>query len=304
MKRIVVIAMALLGTAAVAQNPSTPPPTAGQNGNVATSAAQIEESPSYKDLYCAGFVTKEAVSRTNLIAGGEATPEKTLYIRGDVIFIAGGGLQEGQKYSVVRDLHDPNHFEPFNGQRHELDEMGQPYAELGQIQIVTMRGDIAIARVEYSCQNMTIGDIVVPYREHPPVNYRKTEFQRFPADKGHLDARIIMAREFDQDVGRGQIVYINAGVDKGIKIGDYFRAVRSYDPRKMLTIDALSKKSPIGEDTQRVPGKITDDGAAKFPLRALGEMVVINVTPTSATALITRSMEDIEIGDTVQLEGE
>ena len=304
MKRIVIIAMALLGTAAIAQNPQSPPPTAGPNGNVATTAAQVEDSPSYKDLYCAGFVTKEAIPRTNLIAGGEATPEKTLYIRGDVIFIAGGGLQEGQKYSVLRDLRDPNHFEPFNGQRRDLDEMGQPYAELGQIQVVTIRGDVALARVEYSCQNMTVGDIVVPVREHPSVNYRKTELQRFPPDNGHLTARIIMASEFDQDVGRGQIVYINAGGEKGIKIGDYFRAVRSYDPRKMLTIDALSKNSPIGEDTQKVPGKITDDQAAKFPLRALGEMIVINVTPTSATALVTKSLDDIEIGDTVQLEGE
>jgi len=303
MKRIVIIAMALLGTAAIAQNPQAPP-TAGPNGDVATTAAQIEDSPSYHDLYCAGFITKETIGRANLITGGDATPERTLYVRGNLIFIGGGGLQQGEKYSVVRDLHDPNHFEPFNGQRHQLDEMGQPYAELGQIRVVSLRGDTAIAQVEYSCQNMTVGDIVVPFRQHLPVNYHKTEFQRFPTDSGHLTARIIMAREFDQDVGRGQVVYINAGAEKGIKVGDYFRAVRGYDPSKMLAIDALSKNSPIGEDTQKNPGKITDESAAKLPMRGLGEMIVINVTPTAATALITKSLEDIEIGDFVQLEGE
>lgn len=303
MKRIVIIAMALLSSAAIAQNQQAPP-TAGPTGDVKTTAAQIEDSPSYRDLYCAGFVTKEAIGRTNLITGGEATPERTLYVRGNIIFIGGGGLQQGEKYSVVRDLRDPNHFEPFSGQRRQLDEMGQPYAELGQVRIMTVRGDTAIAQVEYTCQNMTVGDIVVPFKQHLPVNFRKTEFQRFPADNGHLTARIIMAREFDQDVGRGQVVYINAGAEKGIKVGDYFRAVRGYDPSKMLQIDALSKKSPIGEDTQKVPGKITDESAAKLPPRALGEMIVINVTPTAATALITKSLDDIEIGDYVQLEGE
>jgi len=303
MKRLVILAMALLGATAVAQNPQAPP-TAGQNGEVKTTAAQIADSPSYKDLYCAGFITKEAIARTNLITGGDATPERTLYVRGNMIFVGGTGLQEGQKYTVLRDLHDPNHFEPFNGARKSLDEMGQPYAELGQIRVVSLRGDTAIAQVEYSCQNMTVGDIVVPFREHPAVNYRKTQFQTFPADSGHLTARLIMGREFDQDVGRGQVVYINAGADKGIKLGDYFRAVRGYDPNKMLSIDALSKKSPIGEDTQKNPGKISDEAAAKLPMRALGEMIVINVTPTSATALITKSREDIETGDWVQLEGE
>ncbi|HUN87960.1 MAG TPA: hypothetical protein VMU28_04180 [Terriglobales bacterium] len=304
MKRIVVIAMALLGTAALAQSQATPPPSDGRTGNVNTTAAQIENSPSYKDLYCAGFITKEAITNKNQIAGGEYSPEATLYVRGGTVFINGGGLQQGERYSVVRELKDPDRFEPYKGAHSILDATGQPYAEIGQIRVVSLRGEVAVAQVEYSCQNMTIGDIVVPFREHPPVNYRKTQLERFPPDPGHLTARIVMGREFDQDVGRGQIVYINAGADKGIKLGDYFRAVRSYDPKKINEIDAVSNMAPIGEDTQKHPGQMTAESAAKLPMRAVGEMIVINVTPTASTALITRSFEDIEIGDYVQLEGE
>lgn len=269
-----------------------------------SSFTYIQIPPSYSDLNCAGFLSKEAISKKNEIAGGLDSPMQTQYARG-TIFVSGGGLQEGTQYSVVRELHDPNRYEPFVGQRRAIEETGQPYAELGRIRVTALRGNTAIAEVEFACQNMTVGDLVVPYIEHAAPTLRKTStFERFPANAGKLTARIIMAREFDTELRPGHKVYLNVGSNKGVKVGDYFRAVRSYDPERLSAVDNLSYGAPVGEDTQKVPGVVTKESAKTLPPRATGEMVVLSVNQTSATAMITYAVEDIQVGDDVELEAD
>jgi hypothetical protein len=60
----------------------------------------------------------------------------------------------------------------------------------------------------------------------------------------------------------------------------------------------------VGDDTQKMPGIVTPALAKTLPPRNLGEMIVLSVTPTSSTAMITNSLETMEVGDQVELEGE
>jgi hypothetical protein len=305
MKQTILIALVLWTAATVAQEQPAPAPPAPPQERFSTNLTVHEDAPSYSDLYCAGFVTKESVSRTNTIEGGINTPAETLFARGNTVFVTGGGLKEGEQYSVLREMKDPNHYEPFTGQKAALAEVGEPYAELGRVRVVGLRGKVAVAEVEFSCQNMTLGDIVVPFREHVPVEFKKSgTFERFPSNEGHLKARIVMGREFDAVVGTGRKVYLDAGSNKGVKVGMYFRAVRGYDPAKLNSIDNLSYNAPVGEDTQKTPGSVTPVQAKDLPERALGEMIVLNVTQTSATAMITNSLEAIQVGDWVEMEDE
>lgn len=301
MKRALLVAL-VLGSAAMLAQDEQAAPAPAQGQRFSTNLVQREEAPTYSDLYCSGFLTNEQISHKNLITAGMNSPQQTQYVRGNTIFIGGGGLQEGTEYSVIREIRDPNHFEPFVGQRAAIADAGQPYGELGRIKVTALRGNTAVAEIVFSCQNMTVGDIVVPFKEHQPVMFRKATNERFPTNPGHMTGRIIMAREFDTEVGRGQKVYVNLGSSKGVKVGDYFRAVRGYDPDKLKPIDTLGYKAPVAEDTQLEPGHVTPDSVKDLPDRTLGEMVVINVTPSAATAMITSSLEDIEVGDTVELE--
>ncbi len=194
MKRVVLIALAFFAIGAVAQEQTAQPQTP-KDVRFSTNLTQRDEAPSYSDLYCAGFMTTEAVSRTNTVTGGTHSPEETQFYRGTQVFVGGGGLQEGSEYSVIRELKDPNHYEAFKGAKAAQAAAGQPYAELGRIKVIAMRGSEAVAEVEYSCQNMTIGDLVVPFREHVPVSYRKSgTMEKFPAAPGHLNARIVMGK--------------------------------------------------------------------------------------------------------------
>jgi len=304
MKKALLVALVLCTAVAVAQNEQAAPASAPQAQSFSTNLMERDVAPTYSDLYCAGFITNQSISHKNLVAAGLTSPEQTQYVRGNTIFVSGGGLQEGSEYSVLRELRDPNHYQPFIGASEAVAATGQPYAELGRIKVTAIRGNAAVADVVFSCQNMTVGDIVVPFQEHEPVNFRKTStIERFSASPGQLTARIVMAREFDAEVARGQKVYINAGANKGVKVGDYFRAVRGYDPAKLNGVDGLSYKAPVAEDTQKTPGQVTPQSAKDLPVRTLGEMVVLKVTPSASTAMITNSLEDIEVGDYVELEG-
>jgi len=39
-----------------------------------------------------------------------------------------------------------------------------------------------------------------------------------------------------------------------------------------------------------------------MPRRSVGEIVIISTTPTTATGMITSSLEDVHVGDGVELE--
>jgi len=127
-----------------------------------------------------------------------------------------------------------------------------------------------------------------------------------------LSGRIVLARDFDTVVGTGQKVYLNVGANQGVKVGDYFRGVRSYTSDLKDPVDSLSFAASTVEDTQRRPatiegsfmtrGKGPNIRVADLPRRAVGEIVIIGVTPTTSTGMIVSSFEDVHVGDGVELD--
>ena len=117
------------------QNQNTPAGTVATNVNF-----PVEQlaTPTYADLYCAGFVNQHPLPDVDFVAGLD-TPNTTHFGTGELIFLNGKGYQAGQHYAIVRELHDPNRYESFDGQFGMLKAMGQPYDELGIVQIVDVR---------------------------------------------------------------------------------------------------------------------------------------------------------------------
>lgn len=299
MKRLSLLLFALAATMAVAQAP-TPGAVAQHQSNL----VEHEFMPTYSDLNCAGFISKDTYNSSNYLVGGLESPAASQFGERDTVFLTGGGYEQGKRYSIIRPVHDPNRYPAFPGQPAAISATGIPYDELGHVQVTAIRGDTAIAKVEFSCAPMRAGDLVVPYVEKEPVHFRPaTTFDRFPAQAGSVIGRILMAKDFDVIVGTGHKVYLNVGSSKGVKIGDYFRAVRGYDPTRMDEVDALAYKARETDDTQYKQKQVPNKQLAKLPVRALGEMVVISVTPNSATAMITNIVEGIAVGDVVELEG-
>jgi hypothetical protein len=320
MKKIGLLLILALAVTAHAQQPGSSadqatPEWAPQGTQPTNASFPMErvQMPTSSDLNCAGFITRQAVPNNHFVAGGLESPSTTKYENGDLVYLTGGGYQTGQEYTIIRELRDPNRYELFAGQHAMLEAMGQSYSELAKVRVVDTRSKLAIAQVEISCDPVNPGDVAIPFvaKEripfHPP-----THFDRFLPPNGKASGRIVMARDFDFELGTGMKVYINVGENQGVKVGDYFRAVRSYINDLHDPVDSLSFKASTVEDTQMRPPSIDPNWATRtkgpvirvedFPRRAVGEIVIIGTTPTTATGMIVFAMEDVHAGDGVELD--
>ncbi len=270
------------------------------------------QTPTYADLYCAGFINKQILPDANYVAGGLETPTTTKFTRGDMVFLMGTGYSAGAEYEIIRALRDVNEYEMYPGQQKLLKETGQPYEEVGRVKVIDTRGKSAIAQIEYTCDGINPGDTAIPFAEKQTVSFHTpVRFDRFMPSSSKLSGRIVMAKDFDSQLGTGHKVYINVGANQGVKVGDFFRAVRSYDADLRDPVDSLSFQASMAEDTQKKtpsfdPGMFDARGngptihVRDLPRRAVGEIVIIGVTPTTATGMIVFSMEDVHAGDNVE----
>jgi hypothetical protein len=297
-------------------------PRANETGLVAPAGTQPTtvsfpferiQTPTAVDLACAGFVSRQLVPNANFVAGDLYTPSVTKNSNGEVVYLAGKGYEVGQKYTIVRELRDPNRYEIFAGQHTLLKTMGQPYSELARVRIIDTRSKMAIAEIEMSCDPVNPGDYVVPYVEKPAIAFHPPlRFDRFLPSSGKLTGRIAMAKDFDSEIGPGDKVYMNVGSNQGVKPGDYFRAVRTYEADLHDPVDSLSFKASTSEDSQAKqavfePNFLNKTGGPEIhvrdlPRRGIGEVVVISTTPTTATGMIVFAMESVHLGDGVELD--
>src|SRR6204780_2801307 len=245
----------LLATAAWGQSGADADAGAAPQGTAPTTASfptMRVQMPTYSDLYCAGFISKNTLPDAAYVAGGLQTPTTTKFTRGDMIDLEGTGYSAGAEYEIVRALRDVNEYETFPGQKKLLKETGQPYEEVGRGKIIDTRSRTAIAQVEYSCDGVNPGDTAIPFAEKQAVTFHSPiRFDRFLPSSSKLSGRIVMRKDFDSDLGTGHKVYLNVGASQGVKIGDFFRATRSYETDLKDPVDQLSFKAAIAEDTQK-----------------------------------------------------
>ena len=305
----------LAATFAVAQQ-STTATTPDTDGIVHTSANVPYvrfQTPTQADIYCAGFITKDRIPNANYVNGGLETPASTKFEIGELVYLAGSGYQPGQLYSIVRELRDVNEYELYPGMRKVLNSTGRPYGEIGRVRILDTRNRSAIAQVEFSCDPINPGDVAVPFVERTPISFHVPgHFDRFAPPSGKLSGRVVLGKDFDGTLGTGMKLYMNMGSNQGVKVGDYFRVVRPYTATLHDPVDSLMFKAAMSEDTQMRPpsfdanfmtrSKGPNIHVADLPRRAVGEVVVLNVTPTSSSAMLVFALEDVYAGDWVELD--
>lgn len=310
MKKTVFLLLLAVTAAAAQQAATDPAGIISTTGNVPIARYQ---TPTAADLYCAGFISKDRVPDAKYVNGGLQTPNTTKNTNGEMVYLAGTGYQTGQEFTIVRELRDVNEYEFFEGQRRMINNLGHPYSEVGRVKVLDARNRSAVAEVEFSCDPINPGDVAVPFVEKAPIAFHPpVHLDRFAPPNGKLTGRILLGKDFDGTLGTGGKVYLNFGSNQGTKVGDYFRAVRPYSLDLKDPVDSLSFKASTAEDTQKnlptyeakrfTRTKGPNIHVADLPRRAVGEVVIIGVSPTSATGMIVFALEDVHPGDAVELD--
>jgi hypothetical protein len=254
------------------------------------------------NIYCSGFYTTERVSDDLRLVSGEQAEYKITFTTNDIVFLSKGanqGVKPGDRFSVVRQDKDLLNVQFFKWQDKLSKAMGTHYADLGELEVIKVQPNIAIAKVSMSCDLMQRGDIVRPFIERPAGPYKQdSSFDLLAPASGKPVAMIVRGRDTAQMTGRWDTVHVNLGASQGVKVGDYFRIFRYQGTR--------SETIPVEKDYQ---DRLYGFGANPkhyswndLPREILGEGIVLNVSPNSSSVLITLSKMEIFSGDYVELE--
>jgi outer membrane protein OmpA-like peptidoglycan-associated protein len=281
---------------------------------MAATAAMAQNSggaPTESDMYCSGFVTKDAVPAGSKIVAGWDAPNQVEFSTNDFIYLKGGSYQAGQKFQILRRTKDVSGYEITKNQSRNLAAVGAQYAELGRVNVIDVQKGIGIAKVELACDAFQVGDLAIPWQDRPAVAFKNyPPMNRFVQPNGKTTGHIVMGTEYAGIMGTKDKVYLDIGGNAGLKPGDYLRATRTYDQSMRDQSDSLGSKAAVPDiGTYAKPSLVEHTptsselrkNVADLPRRTLGEMIVLHTTPVSATAMVTRTLEQLQIGDSVEL---
>src|SRR5581483_7644831 len=175
------------------------------------------------------------------------------------------------------------------------------------------RTRMAVAKVEFGCDTVSPGDLVIPYTEKTTIPFHsQLRFDRYALASGQAAGRIILSKDFDTELGNGAKVYVNVGSNQGLKVGDFLRVERTAGEVVKNPVDSISFHATSYEMTQKDPALVNpsllDRGhgpvieTADMPRRGVGEVVIVDTTPTTATGMIVFSLESVHVGDTVEID--
>ena len=244
-------------------------------GPVATEPGQpdVVPAPAKKfevNIKQTAFIDKQKLDDSVTIDG--AVDEKALLGDGDSVYLsypAGKPPQVGQRYSI---------YVPGTKAKQGDKVFGAYVNILGTLEVVSVkqdkraRGVIVSANQEIE-RGAKVGPLVKGYKTVPPVQ-----------PKVDAQGTIVGLLTRDQLIGDGEVVFLSLGKDSGLVVGNRMTVVRRGDAKPEL----MSKG--VGDDDRR------------FPARALGEIVIVEVGDKISVGLVTLSVQEMSVGDLVMMQ--
>lgn len=152
--------------------------------------------------------------------------------------------------------------------------LGRTLNTLGVLEVTDVYDRTARARIIYGCEAIHVGDRV-----------GRLVLARFPEDKiakpasRQVEGMIVDSPRSLEFLALQHLVYLDVGTGQGIESGDVFAI---YRPNRPALNPGTGRRIPIPPDR-------------------LGEAVVIRVTDTTATAVLSATVKEIQAGDRVVL---
>ncbi len=305
---------ALLGSAAIAANAQSSGPGGSRPFRVAER----------NNVYCAGYVQSSPIGTDNKVVGAVEEQEQFNYSQNNLLYInmgAGKGVKAGDVLSVVRPRGN------VETRWTKKDNLGFLVQEVGTVEVVSVKGEVSAVKVKTSCDAILLGDLVQPFQQREsPIFEQRAALDLFRDPSGKATGRLFMARDGQEMVSREQIVYVDLGAEDNVKPGDYLTIYRPLGKGHLFISDEKESVAARDEGFQSAEfrgGKFSNQSARKKGERAqgrvtttpdakkdrpndlrkvVGEAVILNVKERTATAVITRTAQEIHTGDWVEIQ--
>lgn len=267
------------------------------------------------DLYCAGYIRATAPTTEMKIIGGEEENRVAHFGQGDVVYLNAGHAQNiraGMLLSVTRPMGKfRSPYKRIGGK-----DLGVFVRELGLMRVMAVQEKTATARIIVSCSDIQFGDLLVAFAERrsPETDISK-QIPRYQPAQGEYAGRIVLQREQREHIGPRDVVYIDLGKDEGVKVGDTFTIYRKQPNDANIfnfnDDDIVLRQSSDYESDKFKGGKYSNDHPYEsrqqvkntrptIPQKIVGELTVIAVEGKSATAIVTRTTQEVHTGDWIR----
>ena len=261
-------------TAPPPQEPRPPLPAPPPSEPVPTESVQAEPEPVPEPAPVTEEVKQEmilAMSTYGFIIDDReigigtitsAEENRLLISPGMKVYVESDGktpLQTDHRYSIVRVYDQVSH--PVTKKK-----IGFLAKVLGDLNVVHSKGKLSTAIVGEVYKEIQIGDHVIEHLDY------MTWIPKEENDlSGDLTGYILINPEGQTILGKGYVVFIDLGIEDGLKTGD--------------TLDLVGEKKTVG-------GVVT-------PPQIIGEVQVLVPRPGTSVARITKSYRDIGLGTEV-----
>jgi hypothetical protein len=285
------------------------------NGNVESRALVPADIARGNDLYCAGFINSTTSPNYFQIVGAELENTRKHFAQGDVVYLNAGSkqsIEEGMLFSVARPR---GNFRSQHG-KSKNDLLGVYTSELGVLKVISVQEESSAAKIIFSCDEMQLGDQLRAFEERQsPKTDISMPLPRYKPTSGEKEGRIVYQRHQRELLSPRDVVYIDLGSEKGVKKGDKFTIFRKYpdnaNPVRYNDDDIVLRGSEGYQSNTYKGGKFSNDhpyearqkvknNRKEIPRTIIGELVVISVQGKSATAVITRTTQEVHTGDPIE----
>jgi hypothetical protein len=216
------------------------------------------------------FVEKNDLDRSITIEG--SVDEKVLLGANDQVYLSypqGKPPEVGKRYSI----YVADNPVSANGKN-----VGSYVHILGTVRVDNVKQDKhARGTIVESNQEIERGSKVGPLMKtftNPP----------FVAPKVDAQGSIVAMLTSDQLIGQGEVVFVDLGEGSGVEVGNRLYVVRRGDAKPQI----MDREA--GQDDRR------------FPARALGQIVIVEVGKSISIGLVTLSVQEMSVGDSVMMQ--
>jgi LysM repeat protein len=261
-------------------------------GKTAASPSKPSSIISFTDMNCAGFFAANAFPTNLAIMGGEEGELHSYFHEHNIVYLnkgENGGIKPGDEFFIVRLVSKFVDNGPEFKEAQSQSKFGFYYMDVGRLKTIIVNERSAIAEIVFSCEEILAGDQLIPYESRTiPVIVHGAPLDRFVPPSGKVKGHIFFSKEYRIILGIGNIVYIDAGQKKNVKVGDIFRIYRQFTPENISTFNRA----------------IYDQNKKEFKeiRKILGELVILRVESNASTAMVISCTEEIHMKDEVEQE--
>lgn len=214
-----------------------------------------------------GFITDKEMERVGTLRWSRET--RRYLGQGDDVYIEFEDLSTvriGSRFSIYKVLHDVHHPE-------SEEWLGQKVQMLGIVEVTQVGDEVATAKIVRAFEEIERGARVTPLMDH----YHVVSPRQNLID---LTGTIVDSFRELAELGQFHLVYIDRGAKDGVQVGNRFFVMGRGDG--FLEVD--------------------EEVVERLPWEQIGEALVVETNDRNSTAIITRSVREIHVGDRVEMQ--